>query len=264
MRLGLPRVTPAVKWLLITNISVYLVNILVFGSATGRMTFLQALLTVNPSSWLRIAQLWRLITYQFVHWDFWHIFLNMLALFFFGPALERHWGSRKFLIFYLLCGVAGGLFYTLLAVVGFLAAGPMAGASGAVFGVLIACAILFPHFIVLFFFFPMPIRVAAVIWIGLSVLTVLSKGANAGGEAAHLAGIAAGAFYVLSESWRTRLKLKFKANRWQRHLDTERKVRLEVDRILKKVHDSGLQSLTTAEKRTLKRATRLEQERLKL
>jgi membrane associated rhomboid family serine protease len=188
----------------------------------------------------------------------------MLGLFFLGPPLERQWGTRKFLVFYLSCGVAGGLFYVLLVIVGLLTPMPLIGASGAVLGVLTACAILFPQFIVFFIFFPVPIRVAAIILICVSSLTLLSKGGNAGGEACHLAGIAAGGGYVLSESWRTALKLRFKARRWDRYVEAERKLRIEVDRILKKVHDYGLHSLTTSEKRILKKATRLEQSRLKL
>ena len=263
MRLGLPSITPAVKWLLIINSVIYLVNVLIAGFTNSPFTFLQDFLTVNPTSWHQIAQLWRLITYQFVHWDLQHIFWNMLGLFFLGPLLEQNWGSRKFLTFYLSCGAAGGVFYTLLVMVGFLPAGPMAGASGAILAVLTACAILFPHVVVFFIIVPMPIRVAAILLIIMSAFTILSKGVNAGGEAAHLAGIAAGAFYVLSDSWRTTLKLRFKSSSWERNRKKELRFRIEVDRILKKVHDSGLQSLTPSEKRLLKKATQLEQSRSK-
>jgi hypothetical protein len=139
----------------------------------------------------------------------------------------------------------------------------MIGASGAVLGILTACAILFPQIVVFFVFFPVPIRVAAIILICIASLTIFSKGVNAGGEACHLAGIAAGAVYVLTDSWRTAIKLRLKASSWERHVESERKLLIEVDRILKKVHDFGLQSLTPAEKRLLKKATRLEQERSK-
>jgi membrane associated rhomboid family serine protease len=263
MRLGFPSLTPVVKWLLIINVSVFLINF-IFSSQEGtRMTFLQKYFALYPISWFYIAQIWRLITYQFLHWDFYHILFNMLGLFFLGPSLERQWGSRKFLTFYLSCGVAGGLFFILLVKVGFLSAGPMAGASGAILGVLTACAILFPHFVVFIVVFPVPIRVAAVILMGIAFLTVFSKGANAGGEACHFAGIAVGAIYVLSDSWRNALKLRFKASKWDKYIESERRLRLEVDRILKKVHDNGIQSLTPSEKSILKKATRLEQERLR-
>ncbi|MGA2172430.1 MAG: rhomboid family intramembrane serine protease [Sedimentisphaerales bacterium] len=263
MQLGLPQLTPAVKWLLITNAAVYLVNILISGPEGTGLTLFQRVLVLIPVSPFGTLQLWRFITYQFVHWDLSHIFFNMLGLFFLGPPLEKQWGSRKFLVFYLSCGVAGGLFYCFLVAVGFLAAGPMAGASGAVLAVLTACAILFPQFIVFILFFPVPIRVAAILLICLASVTILSQGANAGGEACHLAGIAAGAAYVLTDSWRTALKFRFKSKRWEKQFEAERRLRIEVDRVLRKVHESGLHSLTASEKRVLKKATRLEQSRPK-
>ena len=263
MRLGFPSLTPVVKWLLIINVAIFLINT-IFSSQEGTgMTFLQTYFALIPATPMLTLQLWRLITYQFLHSGFYHILFNMLGLFFLGPALERQWGGKKFLTFYLSCGVAGGLFYILLVMAGFLPAGPMVGASGAILGVLTACAILFPHFVVFIVIFPVPIRVAAVIFMGIAFFTVLSKGANAGGEACHFAGIAVGAIYVLSDSWRTALKLRFKASKWEKYIESERRLRIEVDRILKKVHDHGIQSLTPSEKSILKKATRLEQERLR-
>jgi membrane associated rhomboid family serine protease len=263
MRLGFPSVTPVVKWLLIANVTVFLIDSIFSSNEKTGMTFLQTYFAIIPATPILTLQLWRLITYQFLHWDFYHILFNMLGLFFLGPSLERQWGGRKFLTFYLSCGVAGGLFYILLVYVGFLAVGPMLGASGAILGVLTACAILFPHFVVFIVVFPVPIRVAAFILMAIALFTVLSKGANAGGEACHFAGIAVGAIYVLSDSWRSALKLRLKASRWDKYIESERRLRLEVDRILKKVHDNGIQSLTASEKRILKKATQLEQQRLR-
>ena len=263
MRLGFPSLTPVVKWLLIANVSVFLIDTIFSPQEGTGMTFLQKYFALYPISLFYIAQIWRLITYQFLHDGFNHILFNMLGLFFLGPSLERQWGGKKFLTFYLSCGVAGGLFYILLVMAGFLSAGTMVGASGAILGVLTACAILFPHFVVFIIVFPVPIRVAAVILMGIAFYTVFSKGANAGGEACHFAGIAVGAIYVLSDSWRAALKLRFKASKWEKYIESERRLRLEVDRILKKVHDSGIQSLTASEKRILKKATHLEQQRLR-
>jgi membrane associated rhomboid family serine protease len=260
MNLGLPSITPAVKWLLIANIVVYLIDFL-----TSGLTPLQRYFALIPATPMLTIQLWRLITYQFLHGSFGHIFFNMIGLLFFGPPIERIWGSRKFIIFYLTCGVAGGAFYILLVIIGYMTPLPMIGASGAVLGILTACAILFPQARVFLFPLPfsIPIRVVAIIFICSASLTIFSKGVNAGGEACHLAGIAAGALYVFSDSWRTSLKLRIKASRWERYVESERRLRIEVDRVLKKVHDSGLHSLSTSEKRLLKKATRLEQERLR-
>lgn len=100
----------------------------------------------------------------------------------------------------------------------------------------------------------------------MSILSVLRPDvtANAGGEAAHLGGMVAGAVYVISEKWRRKLKMKLQTTIWESKMTEHRDLRLEVDRILKKVHDHGLHSLTHKEKKTLKQATKAEQMRNKL
>ncbi|MBA7693383.1 Rhomboid protease GlpG [subsurface metagenome] len=260
MRMAFPRLTPAVKWLLIINAAVFFVQIL------GADTLLVDWFAVYPRTGGMALQIWRLITYQFLHGGIIHILFNMLWLFFLGPTLERHWGSRKFLIFYLGCGAAGGLFYVLLVAINFLPAAPMIGASGAILGVVAACAILFPQIVVYLFPLPVaiPIRVAALAGIVIFILFLVTRSANAGGHAAHLAGMAAGAIYVFSQSWRNKLKLKVRAGRWEKKMAAQRNLRLELDRILQKVHDSGIHSLTSNEKKILKQATKAEQMRNKL
>jgi len=257
MRMGFPSITPMVKRLLIINVSVYLAAVII--SPLGVLMYEWG--EIDTTSWLRSLQLWRLVTYQFLHSpaDIFHIIFNMLGLYFLGPTLERHWGSRKFLKFYLGCGAAGGLFYILLASVGFLARGAMVGASGAILGLLAACAILFPQFVVFFFLFPVPIRIAAVILTVIYVASIFRGAPNAGGDAAHLAGMATGAAYVLSGSWRYKLKGKFQTDPLQRKIAEQKALQAEVDRILEKVHNHGIKSLTLKEKRTLKRATKLQQ-----
>jgi len=123
MRLGFPSLTPVVKWLLIINFTVFFAQIL------GADRVLVEWFSLYPVSLAAAIQLWRLITYQFLHSGMPHIFFNMLGLFFLGPTLERYWSSKRFLIFYLSCGAAGGLFYLFLVVTGFLPALPMVGAS---------------------------------------------------------------------------------------------------------------------------------------
>jgi membrane associated rhomboid family serine protease len=259
MRLALPKTTPVVKNLLIINICIFFATMIIRPLGD----FLFTWFSLYPTDWITSLQLWRLVTYQFLHDGFWHILLNMWALWMFGPTLERSWASKRFLYFYLGCGVAGGLFYLLLVAVNFLPPMPMVGASGAILGILAACAILFPGISVFFlpFPFPIPIRFAAVGLTVLYVFIVATKGENAGGHAAHLAGMAAGAFYVLSQNWRNRLKLKIQNTRSQRKIADQRSLRVEVDRILEKVHNSGIQSLTPKEKRILRQATKAEQTR---
>lgn len=255
MRMSFRNLTPIVKKLLIINLVVFFFQIL------GANQFLIRWFTVYPVSLAEGLQFWRYITYQFLHGGLMHVLFNMLGLYFLGPVLEKHWGSKKFLFFYLGCGVVGGVFYPLLVAAKFLGVAPMLGASGAILGMLAACAILFPHFVVFIFLFPVPIRLAAIICIFISAVIILSRGENAGGEAAHLGGMMAGAIYVWTQPMIKKNRLKAKSETFEKKMNEQKNLQSEVDRILEKVHNSGIQSLTAAEKKTLKKATRAQQTR---
>lgn len=262
MQFGSSHLTPVVKWLLIINIAVFLLTLMVVQIAN----FFYTWFSVYPLTVVMSLQLWRIITYQFLHdvSGFGHIFVNMLALFFFGPMLERFWGSKKFLIFYLVCGATGGILYPILANIGWLDKAPLVGASGSVLGILAAGAILFPNLrVYVWGIFPVKLMVLAIIFAGIGIITLLrpDQFSNAGGQAAHLGGMAAGAVYVLSQSWRDKFKFKLRAGHWEKKMVTQRNLQEELDRILEKVHRSGIQSLTPREKKTLREATKAEQMR---
>ncbi len=265
MRMTFPRLTPMVKRLLIINVAVFAVSFLI----RPLRDFFFTWFSVYPATLGMSLQLWRLVTYQFLHdtAGFGHVFWNMLILFFFGPMLERLWGSRKFLIFYLVCGATGGLLYPLLAHAGWLRIGPLVGASGAIFGILAAGAILFPNLkVYMMGIFPIKLMVLAIIMAAISIMTLLRPNviANAGGEAAHLGGMLAGTIYVLSHSWRAKFKLKIQSGLWEKKTAARHDLQAELDHILQKVHDSGIHSLTSKEKKILKKATEAEKMRNKL
>jgi membrane associated rhomboid family serine protease len=269
MRIGLPQLTPVVKAMIAANVVIFFAGIMIFRKGTLvdtpagpiPVSDLDRWFSVFPYSLGAILQVWRLITYQFLHGNIMHILFNMLGLFFLGPTLEQHWGSKRFLIFYLSCGVAGALFYILLVAVGSLQPLPMIGASGAILGMLAACAILFPHFVVFLIVFPVPIRTAAVILTLVYLARLITVAQNAGGDAAHLAGMAAGAVYVISQRWREALRYKFAARLRRSKAATQRSLQDELDEILEKVHRAGIHSLTRREKKILKQATEAEQKR---
>jgi len=260
LRFNLPKMTPVVKWLLIINTAILLFGGLVPSVGQTLMTWF----SIDPRSWLTALEPWRLVSYQFLHADLLHIIMNMIGLFFLGPTLERHWGSRRFIVFYLSCGVAAGLMFLVLMAIGVVGAGPLVGASGAILGVLAACAILFPQVVLPLVIIPMPIRVFAVLMTLWYVLNIVTGGPNAGGDVAHLGGMAAGVAYVLLLPRLEKLKLRMHAQSWDKRMEEGRKLRIEVDRILAKVHRFGLHSLTTREKRVLKKATQEELRRHEL
>jgi membrane associated rhomboid family serine protease len=217
---------------------------------------------VYPYSFSNIIQVWRLVTYQFLHdpGHIWHLVFNMIVLYFMGPFVERSFGSRAFLKFYLVCGAAGGIVYTLLASVGILGIGPMVGASGAIYGVMAAVAIMFPRMKVLLWgIIPMTMFWLVILVIIMSFLNI-AAGENAGGEAAHLSGLAMGFLYMKYKPWITQRRMERQKGAWAQKIERERNFQSEVDRTLDKVRREGINSLTNNEKKILQEATRREQE----
>ena len=262
MGFAFPPVSRVVKILMMINGGVFLLQ--TFGPERLLMDYF----AVWPKTIWTTLQVWRYVTYQFLHGGFWHVAINMLVLYMFGTLMERLWGDSRFLRFYLICGIAGGLMYPLLLWLNILhptAMGEPAyliGASGAILGILAACAILFPRLpVYVWGIFPIPLWIMAVVTMGIALATVWNRGPNAGGEAAHLGGMIAGGVYVYSEKYRHRFVGKFQKGRGERKIVAEHVATQEIDRILEKVHRSGIHSLTHAEKRALKRATEAEKTR---
>ena len=143
---------PVIKNLLIINVVVFflqtILDNLMFGNTSGgylihKYFALNPLVGANRYGDPYSFQIWQLITYQFLHGGFTHILFNLFALWMFGMEIENAWGSKKFLIFYLTAGVVGGLFQLVFSpFIG--GAAPTIGASGSVYGVLVAFAMFFP------------------------------------------------------------------------------------------------------------------------
>lgn len=273
-----------VIWLLAINAGVFVLDsIFAGGTRAGATAWLTLAGNFNVEQGLFGFQIWRWISYQFLHANFFHILINMIILFFFGPMMERWWGSRRFLAFYLLCGTSAAVIYAILVLAipglimdqGWLARVgmtpeqvPLVGASGSIFGILVGCAVLYPHQRVMLLIPPIPMsmRTLALILLGIAVLSLLAGTPNAGGEAAHLGGALLG-FILIKRAhwldWADRGSMPslsdFKARMEQNRLERTRRQKLEdekeVDRILDKVRDHGLQSLTRREKKILSRAT---------
>lgn len=145
------------------------------------------------------GEAWRLFTPVFLHAGLWHLFFNMLALYFVGTRLEEVYGRTEFLVTYLLAGVFAQAFYYLGWVADIAPGNPSIGASGAISAVLVMYACNFPRQqVLLYFVIPMPVWLLATIYIGLDLIGVF--GGNRGGIAyfVHLGGVVFGAIYFLS------------------------------------------------------------------
>lgn len=205
---------PMTRWLLIANIAVYLAQQF-FGDA---LMLHFALWPLGPDKVLGMDadgnlvhagfRVWQLLTYAFLHGGWEHILFNMLALFMFGGVIERTFGQREFLIFYVVCAVVAAL--SQLAVIHFFTGGfyPTLGASGAVFGLLLAFGMMYPRQRIMLLFPPIPMPAWLFVsgYIGLELFLGVT-GTQAGvAHFAHLGGALAG--FVLIEYWRGKLPIK--------------------------------------------------------
>jgi membrane associated rhomboid family serine protease len=213
------------------------------------------------------VQVWRYLTFQFLHGDFWHLFFNMLGLYIFGGMVEQYLGSRRYAAFYLTCGIFGAIAYIVLNLIGYgtqlpipglLTTSlytPLVGASAGVFGVIMACAFIAPNAIVQLLFPPIPMKLKwfAYGYVAFALLNLLRGGQNAGGDAAHVGGAIAGYFFIRNAHHLRGFFDIFGSS--ERAGPSTSADSAEVDRILGKVARDGLVSLTDAERRTLRRAS---------
>jgi membrane associated rhomboid family serine protease len=255
-RIGLPKPGLAVGGLLIVNLGMFVLQHLI--------PPLTLALAVIPVFWW---EAWRYVTFQFLHAGVWHLLFNMLGLYFLGMYLERAWGTIRFLAFYLVCGVIAGLTHVTL---GYLMGQgnlgiPLVGASGGVYAVIAACAILFPSIQIILVFFPVPIRVATLLFFVIAFLSLLSGEGGGISNAAHFGGMVAGGLWVwLGPKFRearAQTRQRLNEGAWERKMRREADDQAEVDRILEKIRREGLGSLTGREKRTLQQATERQREK---
>ena len=265
-----PATTPVVRALLIANAVAFFLQLAL--QRWGIMEWLGAF--VFRWAVLR-GQLWRFVSYQYLHGGLWHIFFNMLALYFLGMLLEQRWGGRKFFILYTLFGVAGAGLYASLLGLGFITRDiPMIGASGSVLGLVGACAVAAPGVrVLLFFIIPVRIRTLAIAVAILYTLNVLNT--QDGADACHLGGLGLGALWMWLEAkglilWpstadptvsgpgRKWVQVKVRKGAWERKMNRQQEEQEEIDRILQKIHDKGLGSLSGREKKTLQQASKRE------
>ena len=180
-----------VKWLLIANVALFVPFYLSSAVAEHMM-----LLALTPVAVVYHFSIWQLFTYMFLHGGIEHILFNMLALWMFGMTLEQDWGTRRFLKYYFLCGVGAGFCDVAVnAIIGNWGTHTI-GASGAIFGLLLAFGVLYPNQTVLFFFlFPMKAKYMVMIVGAIAFLGALHVNSGVS-NIAHLGGMAFGYFYL--------------------------------------------------------------------
>ena len=252
-------ITEAVKLLLIVNGIVYLLQMVV------GPRLIVALGLIPRWAWSRLF-IWQFATYMFLHGGFFHILINMYALWVFGCEVERMWGPKAFYRYYFITGIGAGIIHTILTPLSMV---PTIGASGAVLGVLTAFAVMFPdREITLLLFFILPVRMRArtlaLLFAGMSLFSGVIGSTDGIAHFAHLGGMLVGYLYM-KQDWRFNA-LKNTIASWRRkrrmRIIREKEENLEklrelVDRVLDKANEVGMENLTRDEKLLLKRASKI-------
>jgi membrane associated rhomboid family serine protease len=252
--------TPWVLRLLVANVAVFFL--------TAALPRVGSLLALWPS--LILYRPWGIVTYMFVHAGFWHLFFNMLGIFFFGPRLELQLGGRSFMTLYLLSGLGGAAFSFLFA-----PHAAVVGASGAVFGILLGFAYFWPKApIYIWGVLPVQARWLVIVLAGVSIYAGVSGSGSGIAHFAHLGGFAAGYAYLrwqrrkYFQQWKPMATPKEELAKTMRGGDEREALRRwkaipldqlhelnrgEVERILEKAVSSGVGSLSPDERAMLER-----------
>jgi membrane associated rhomboid family serine protease len=261
MQFGGYIMSPWVKRLIIANGAVFLL--------TFAVPALISYLAFQPSAIL--LRPWSLLTYMFTHGGFFHLFFNLLALFFFGPPIESAWGSKEFIKYYLVCGLGGAALSFVFAF-----NSPIVGASAAVYGVMLAFAMMWPDLpIYIWGIFPVKAKWLVIVMGALSFFSAFGGSADGVAHFAHLGGLAAGFLFIKLDSktgnpvermQKLFAKRKFKVVPGSpnpkpeppkpRGRRDEDRVLDDVDRVLDKISTHGMASLTTDERRLLDEVSR--------
>ncbi len=199
-------------WLIAVNSAIYAADLISREQLSNWGAF-------SASQGVLHLQIWRWITYEFLHASPEHLLFNMIALWAFGPLVESILRARSYLAFYILSGLGGTAGYVLLWRLRFLdvtADSELVGASACIFGVLTGAVYLAPHRVIRLMFWGIRLRYQTLAWIliGIAILHIAARGENAGGEAAHLGGAVAGFVLIRNMHWFSAVGLAPKRKRF--------------------------------------------------
>ena len=245
-----------VKVLLIINIIVFVLTEL-----SGKRSTLFLSFGLVPSMVWTQLKIWQIFTYSFIHGGFFHIFFNMFVLWMFGKDLENQWGTKDFLIYYFVCGMGAGFITALFGINSII---PIVGASGAIYGLLVAYGFTYPNRLVyLYGLFPLKVKHMV---LGLGVIAFfasMSASQSNISHITHISGMIIGLimmYFNLSWSglkmWYFKFRLKYISQQSTINNDKEKQMRQKVDEILDKLNDNGWESITEKEEKYLNQASK--------
>lgn len=195
-------VTRTVKALIAVNIAVFVLRFIVrlFGSS-----FIDLYFGLIPARVTHEYMIWQLVTYMFLHGGIFHLFFNMLSLFMFGNDLERYWGTRRFLNYYFITGIGAGICSWLISINSWAV---IIGASGAVYGLLLAYGLTYPNRIVyLNFLLPVKVKWLVLIMGAIAFMSSISGSEPGVANIAHLGGMVVGYLLLKGKDWWDKYRL---------------------------------------------------------
>ena len=245
-----------VKFLLIVNVVVFILIEL-----SGQKSLLFQTFGLVPSLVWSKFKIWQLFTYLFIHGGVFHIFFNMFVLWMFGKDLESQWGKMEFLLFYFVCGIGAGLITVLFSVNSIV---PIVGASGAIYGLLLAYGFTYPNQMVYMYgLFPLKVKYMVLGLGAIAFFASLSANQSNVSHITHLSGMIIGLIFIyfnlnwkVIKLWYIRLRLKGFSQQTTKRDDDEAQMKKQVDKILDKLNDSGWDSLTEQEETYLTQASK--------
>jgi membrane associated rhomboid family serine protease len=194
---------PVIKYMIIANVAMFFLqnmlmsSVFTFGGEPLSDFFIEMTYLMPIGHGFLV---WQLVTYMFLHGGFTHILFNMLMLWMFGMEVENTWGSKRFLIFYFVCGIAAGLTNILIAPF-FAEPAPTIGASGAVYGVLVAFAMMFPNrYIYIYFLLPIKAKYLIPVLLGMEMFYGITGSSEGVAHMAHLGGAFIAVIWILLDS----------------------------------------------------------------
>ena len=251
--------TDAIKVIVWSNIIIFLLKIISQNPTTPLFNPVVDLFGLSSSNvWPRF---WQPLTYLFIHKDFLHVFFNMFVLWMFGSELESIWGRRSFLKYYFLTGMGSGLVWLALNITN--TNYVLAGASGAVYGVLLAFGMMFPNRTVyLYFLFPIKVKYLVMILVAAEFILSMNSASDIS-HITHLSAVLIG-FIYLRYHWRWKdIKFSIRKHFAELNLTIKNKnetkrliLQQEIDHILDKINKVGYDALSKEEKDTLYTSSR--------
>lgn len=251
-------ITPMVKYLIIANIAIFVIQHI------GGRGFTE--LFGLHSDFLSHFMIWQVFSYMFLHGGLLHLFFNMLILWLFGSEVEGMWGSKAFIKYYIVCGIGAGIIQAIFNVWVFPSDNIIIGASGAIYGILLAFALIDPDREITFLFLLiLPINIKAKYLVtALAGLALFAGFFSNDGVAhfAHLGGMLVGYLYLSVDwrvsaagSWLKRQKASREVVKQAKKRQQSMRLRESVDHILDKINEVGYENLTPDEKALLKQAS---------